>query len=97
LGTAQLTFCNILHISLITKTSDLYVSTVDASAGNVCRRSKTSSLEIETLSHNVDLEKFELEKTENRNTNCVNFQVGEFGSPSTIFYDPCGGEDILAQ
>jgi hypothetical protein len=26
----------------------------------------------------------------------VNFQVGEFGSPSTIFYNPCGREYLLA-
>lgn len=25
-------------------------------------------------------------------TDCVNFQVGEFGSPSTIFAFPCGRE-----
>jgi hypothetical protein len=26
----------------------------------------------------------------------VNFQVGEFGSPSTIIYNPCGREYFLA-
>jgi hypothetical protein len=26
----------------------------------------------------------------------VNFQVGEFGSPSTIFYNPCEREKVLA-
>jgi hypothetical protein len=55
-----------------------------------------SSPEIGTLAHDADLENLELERAGNRNTNCVNFQVGEFGSPSTIFYDPCGGEEILA-
>jgi hypothetical protein len=33
---------------------------------------------------------------QNKGTDCVNFQVGEFGSPSTIFYDPVGGVDVLA-
>ena len=31
------------------------------------------------------------------NTDCVNFHVGEFGSPSPIFYSLCGGEKFLAQ
>ena len=53
-----------------------------------------SSPGIASLAHDADLENLKLDRTGNRNTNCVNFQVGEFGSPSTIFYDPCGGEEI---
>jgi len=34
-------------------------------------------------------------RTGEGNTDCVNFQVGEFGSPSTIFYDPAGREEFL--
>ena len=31
-----------------------------------------------------------------RGTYCVNFHVGEFGSPSTIFESPCGEGESLA-
>jgi hypothetical protein len=86
-----LTFCDVLHISLITKASDAWVSNVDSreTRPNRSRPPAQSCLksdiqEIQESSY-AGLEG-------KKGTDCVNFQVGEFGSPSTIFYNPCRRE-----
>ena len=89
-----LTFCDVLYVSLISKTSEPHISAVDMRP-QISRLPAESRPELETL-RGIPMAIYPAQaRVGSGDTDCVNFHVGEFGSPSTIFY-ALGEDGFLA-